>query len=302
MTSTEDARVRDRGVIKSGAIAIEPPPPGLGAPLEAGPPPRALAAARGPWAYRKAALLHPSNLIALAAVLMLGLVNPSGQIVLFGIGAELIYLFIAPRSRWIRRCLDEGYVEAAEAARLRAREALIAKMSDPHRDELKRLDGLIRRMREGAAEREDLAPIDHVDLGGLLASYIRLALAHRACEEALALTEQRSLRASIRALEASSMSAPERVRSAIRERLAVAQERVADEARVREDLEVISHQLAMIADLVYLRHQRAITRGPASEVERFIQDLDERRSAAREIAALDAGDRLAVKSIACALS
>src|SRR5437879_4919009 len=115
MTSTESARVRDnRGGIKSGAIGAFPaglcrnglpsrgpllnglPPRGPSltglpsqapfAPLEPGQPARA-AVCRA-WAYRRAALIHPSNLIALAAVLMLGLVNPSGQIVLLGLGAE----------------------------------------------------------------------------------------------------------------------------------------------------------------------------------------------------------------------
>src|SRR4051812_25371453 len=192
MTSTEDARVRDRRVIDSSAI--EPFTGGAAAKPEPGPPTRSFAMAKRASAYRRAALIHPSNLIALAAVLMLGLVNPSVQIVLFGLSAEIFFLYIAPRSRRLRRVLDEGFVEAAEAARARAREALIAKMSEGHRDELKRLDGLIKKIQEDQGEREQPSPLDHVDLRGLTASYIRLALAHKACEEALALTEQRERR------------------------------------------------------------------------------------------------------------
>jgi hypothetical protein len=300
MTSTEDARARDRGVIKS--IGIEPSAWGPLVPLEPGPSPRAAAASRGRWAYRKAALIHPSNLIALAAVLMLGLINPSGQIVLLGLGAELLFLVVAPRSQWLRRCLDEGYVEAVEAARTRAREALIAKMSESHRDELARLDDLVKTLSEGERERErgsGAAP-GNVDWKGLTASYIRLSLAHKACEDALALSEQRSLRASFRALSAAAPGATPRVRAAIRERLAVAEERMADEARVREDLDVINHELATIADIIYLRHQQAVTLGPSAEAARFIQDFEATRSVERELADLTVDEGAVIQSMACA--
>src|SRR5262249_61839826 len=127
--------------------------------------PRAAAAGRGPWAYRMAAFIHPSNLIALAAVLMIGLINPSGQVVLLGIGAEILFLCAAPRSTRLRRCLDQSYVEAAEAERVRAREAMIARMTDGHRDELRRLDGLVKKI--GEAEPSS----GGVDLTGLTSSY-----------------------------------------------------------------------------------------------------------------------------------
>jgi len=298
MTSTEDARARDRGVINS--IGIEPSRWGPFTPLEPGPSPRAAAVSRGRGAYTKAAFIHPSNLIALAAVLMLGLINPSGQIVLLGLGAELIFLGVAPRNQWLRRCLDEGYVEAVEAARTRAREALIAKLSEAHRDELARLDDLIKKISEGEGGRGCGAAPCNVDWRGLTASYIRLSLAHKACEEALALSEQRSLRGSLRALAAAAPAATPRVRAAIRERLAVAEERAADEARVREDLEVITHELATIADIIYLRHQQAVTLGPAAEATRFIQEFEATRSVERELAELAVDERVAIQSMACA--
>jgi hypothetical protein len=273
---------------------------GLAVPLPSTPSTRAPPGSRA-WAYGKAALLHPSNLIALAGVLMLGLIQPGFGILLFGLGVELFLLGLALKSQWFRRCLDEGIEEAAKAAAQRAREVLIARMADNHRDELARIDGLIKKIHDSEAGRaEPVTLAEDLDLHRLTSSYIRLALAHRACEDALCIGEQKPLRVLIRSLEAAEQTATQRVRAAIRERLAIAYQRAEHEARVREDLEVIAHQLAALVDLVHMRHQKAMTLGPSSEADRFMQDLEETRSAVREIRDLEGGERAPMKSIACA--
>jgi hypothetical protein len=298
MSSTEHERFGDGGQsTDSGAL---PWTRGLAAPRRRAIDRRAPWAKRA-WGYRKAALMHPSNLIALASLLMLGLIHPSAAIVLFGLGAELVFFCLAPRSEWLRRCLDEGFEDAAQACARRARQALIAKMADGHRDELVRIEGLIQKIHEIEAGRTEPVPFaEELDLSRVPASYIRLALAHKACEDALSLVEQKPTRIVIRSLEAAQTTATERVRAAIRERLSIAYQRAEHEAQVRESLEAIGHQLAALVDLVHLRHQRAITLGPSAEAASFMQDLEEARSAAREIGELDAAERLPIKSSAFA--
>jgi hypothetical protein len=299
MSSTEHERVGDRGVSTAGGA--EPWLGGLTASLEPGPH-RRVDARRSLWAYRRVALIHPSNVIMLAGILMLSLVHPSLEIVLLGLGAEGLFFCLAPRSPWFRRCLDEGLEEAARSAAQRARELLIAKLADGHRDEIARLDNLIKRIQESEAARaEPVSFAEELDLlRSFTASYLRLALAHKACEDALSACEQKPSRVSIRSLEAAEGGAPPRVREAIRERLAIAYQRAAHEARLREDIEVIAHQLATLVDLIHLRHQKAITLGPSAEAHRSMQALEETRSVERELSELDAKDRLPMKSIACA--
>jgi hypothetical protein len=246
-------------------------------------------------------LIHPSNLIAVASILMLGLMNLSVHVLLLGLGTEICFACLAPKNRWFQRCLDQSLKETEESAARRARELLMAEMSEGHRDELVRLDGLIKKIDESDAQRSlCIVAADDLDLHGLAASYIRLALAHKACEEALSRVEQKSQKTPIRSLEAIRQTSSERVRAVIGERLAVAHRRAAYEERLREDLEVISHQLATIADLVCLRHEETLTVGPSAEAERFRQYLDEARSAVVELAELDNGERTPIKTEACA--
>jgi hypothetical protein len=302
MASIEHERFGDRGVITAGGA--EPWLGGPAASLDPGPQTSAPSAQarRSAWAYGKAALIHPANLIVLAGVLMLGLIHPSLEIALLGLGVQGFFFYLAPKSPWFRRCLDEGFEEAARSAAQRARELLIAKMADGHRDELARIDSLIRRIQESEGARAD--PVSFAEdlelLRGFTASYIRLALAHKACEDALAACEHRPARVSLRSLEAAQNLASPRVREAIRERLAIAYQRVEYEAHLREDTEVLAHQLATLVELVHLRHQRAITLGPSAEAYRSMQALEEIRTAARELSELDAKERLPMKSIACA--
>lgn len=295
MSSTEHERFGDRG--GSADSGAEPWMSELALPLSAAPKRRAPGSERA-WAYRKAALIHPSNLIGLAGILMLGLIHPGAGILLLGLGAELFVFCLASRCQWFRRCLDEGFEEAAQAAAQRARALLINRMADGHRDELTRLDGLIKKIHDSEAARvEPIAVAEDLDLQRLAGSYIRLALAHKACEDALVLGEQKPLRVVIRSLEVAEQTATLRVRVAIRERLAIAHQRAEHEASVRENLEVISHQLAALVDLVHLRHQKALTFGPSAEAASVMQDLEATRSAEHELRDLNADDPLAMKSI-----
>jgi hypothetical protein len=300
MSSTEHERFGDgEGSTDSGA---EPWISELAAPRSLAPKKRAPGSERA-WAYRKAALIHPSNLIGLAGVLMLGLIHPGAGILLLGLGAELLVFCLASKSQWFRRCLDEGFEEAAQAVAQRARAILISKMADGHRDELARIDGLIKKIHESEAARaEPVALGEDLDLHRLTGSYIRLALAHKACEEALVLGEQKPLRVLIRSLEAAEQTATQRVREAIRERLSIAHQRAEHEASIRENLEVIAHHLAALVDLVQLRHQKALTVGPSAEADCVMQDIEATRSAVLELRDLNADDRLPMKSVSLGMT
>src|ERR1700749_1456188 len=109
MSNTEHERFGDRGRTDGGAEPWLGEGEGegeLAAPFDAAPKWRAPGRPRA-WAYVKASLMHPSNLIALAGVLMLGLIHPGAGVLLLGFGAEVFVLCLVWRSQWFRRCLDE---------------------------------------------------------------------------------------------------------------------------------------------------------------------------------------------------
>lgn len=246
---------------------------------------------RTAWTYRRVAALHPYNLVALAIALLLGLVNLSGTVLLLGVGTELLFLAVAPAFPFVRRWLDTGLDEEDEARARRARDLMIAAMGELHRRELARLEGLLDRIREsprGAAF--GFRPEDRLGLGRLPASYIRLAITHRACEQALATTSPGALKDMIRSLEAAEHGTSDRMRAVIRRRLSIAYRRVECWQRTRESVEVSGHQLAAIADLIHLAYQEALApvdaRGLCDDLDRLLGELEGAEGAARELVEL----------------
>lgn len=268
----------------------------LGPFLDAAPlsPPRR--SRRTGWTYCGHAAVHPSNLLLLIGVMFLSLILWNGPVLVAGLGVEGAFLCLAPRLRFFRSRIDESLDEVDRALDARVREALVAQMAEVHRQELLRIESLVSKTFSNVERRGLCSPAldERLGLTQLSTNYIRLAIAHRACEESLALTNRHLLDGTIRSLEAAESSAPDRARALVRRRLGIARRRVERWARTREDLEAIGHQLATISEIVQLVHQESLVppdpSGVGATLDRFLAVFDENAGALREVAELGLDD------------
>jgi hypothetical protein len=258
------------------------------------------------WTYLSNAAIHPSNLLLLIGVMFLSLILWSGPVLLAGIGVEAAFLAVVPRCAFFRRGVDACLDEAERAAAQKAREALILQMGEAHRQELCKIEALITKAFANVQRHAGglgpgpgpvsgvavLAASDPLGLCRLTQSYIRLAIAHRACEESLAMTNRHVIEGTIRSLEAAETAAPDRARGFLRRRLSIAYRRAECWARTRDNLEAIGHQLATITELCHLMHQESLTPadgpGVSNEVDRVLAELEHGEGALRELADIGA--------------
>jgi hypothetical protein len=267
---------------------------------------RPVSKARLAWRYLSRATLHPYNLIALTGAMLLALVNWSGWVLLVGFALEVVFLAALPWFRPFRRRVDAAFEAAERAALAKAREALIARMGEIHRQQLAKIDTLIDRTREALRGRgvSDAPALDDcVGLSRLTARYIRLAIAHRACEESLSTTNYDAVRGTIRALEAleRTPAITERMRALCRRRLGIAYKREECWHRTRENLDAIAQQLATIFELVSLLHERSVMpldpHRASVEVDEFVRDLEDTEAAATELGDLGLEDDFVMRDL-----
>ncbi len=252
-------------------------------------------ARRTGWTYLSHAVIHPSNLLLLIGMMFLSLILWSAPVLFAGLGVEVVFLAVVPRCAFFQRRIDEYLDEVDRAAAQKAREALILQMGEAHRQELAKIEALIGKTIANAQKNHHAVPLavcDPIGMSRLTSSYIRLAIAHRACEESLALTNRHLLEGTIRALEAAEMQAPDRARPLLRRRLSIAYRRAETWSKTRDNLEAIGHQLATISELVHLLHQESVSpAGPSSvsgEVDRILTDFEHGEGALRELADIGA--------------
>ncbi|WP_437604286.1 hypothetical protein [Sorangium sp. So ce590] len=247
--------------------------------------------------YLGRVMVHPYNLLVVGSVLLLSFIGWSPLLLLFGLGAELVILCIIPWRGYFRRSIDAQLDEADRAAWSRARESLIRQMDIRHQQELARLDRLIDRTRENIRRRGGSVPLlldDGFGLSRLLMSYIRLAIAHKAGQESLAMTNHSELMETIRSLETLRSTSAGRARGLSERRLSIAYRRAECWSRTREGLDVVSQKLATILELIQLMHEQSMTPvdSPATcaEIDRFMRELDgfdSGESTQRELEELD---------------
>jgi hypothetical protein len=255
------------------------------------------ASRRNGWTYLSNAVIHPSNLLLLIGVMFLSLILWSGPVLLAGLGVEAAFLAVVPRCAFFRRGVDACLDEAERAAAQKAREGLILQMGELHRQELCKIEALIGKTFANAQRRPGVVLLgagDPLGVGRLTGSFIRLAIAHRACEESLALTNRHVLEGTIRSLEAAENVAPDRARTLLHRRLTIAYRRAECWARTREDLDAIGHQLATITELVHLMHQESLappgSPSVSTDVDRILADFEHGEGALRELADIGVGD------------
>jgi hypothetical protein len=229
--------------------------------------------------------------------MFLSLILWSAPVLFSGLGVEVAFLALVPRLRFFRVRIDEMLDELDRAIAAKAREALILQMGEPHRQELAKIEALVAKTFANVERRGGVPSFglgDSFGLAGLATSYIRLAIAHKACEESLAMTNRHVLEGTIRSLEAAEMSSPERTRELLRRRLTIAYRRAECWSRTRENLEAIGHQLATITELVQLVHQESLAppdpAGVGEVLDRFLTEFEESSGALRELADIGVGE------------
>jgi hypothetical protein len=248
-------------------------------------------ARRTGWTYFGHAAIHPSNLLLLIGVMFLSLILWNAPVLFVGLGIEGAFLALVPRLRFFRDRIDEALDEADRIALAKAREALVLQMGEAHRQELGKIEALVAKTFANVERRGGATGMsEHFGLSQLAQSYIRLAIAHKACEESLGMTNRHVLDGTIRSLEAAELASPERSKELVRRRLAIAYRRAECWTRTRENLEAIGHQLATITELVQLVHQESLVppdpAGVSEALDRFLAGFEESNGALHELAEL----------------
>jgi hypothetical protein len=203
-------------------------------------------------------------------------------------GAELLLLGVVLHLRAFRRYVDErlDQIERGRAAEQRA--TLLLQMGDEHRRELLRLELVVDKIRDAAQPHGTAAQIAVEECLRLLASYVRLAIAHNVSRECLASVDRRALEEEIRALEAARFAQSASTRALAQRRWQIARKRAERWDRSRDALEAIAHQLAMIGELVQLTHEQiaapADPTGGMEELDRVVEELDGSHSTLEELA------------------
>ena len=235
--------------------------------------------------YVVRALAHPANIIVFMSAAILAFIFSSVWMLLFAVGAEVIFLATIPRTRLFQKPVDAAQQRAERAAQARAREAVVSQLDAKHRRELTKLQALVDKTRENVASASMIVDGDGLDR--LLASYIRLALSHKTATESLSLSMREPPEATIHSLQATAPPTSEDLQVLFARRLAIAQKRLESRAQAEQRLEAISHRMAAVFELVHLVHERALSPfggpSPNDEVDGFIRELEETEAAMRQM-------------------
>jgi len=247
--------------------------------------------------YTKHALVHPSNLILPVVATMIGVIHLSLILPLtMLLSAEVLFLAIVPRLHAFQRFVDAKLDRAERAVAAEARAALLLQMGAEHRKELERLERLVDRIRDAVEAGGRALEFAADDCLNLVASYVRLAIAYNATKECLATTDRLALEHEIRSLEAAAPTMPQQAGELAQRRLAIARRRAQRWDRSREELEVMTQQLAMIGALIHLRHEQCgaprDARGTTAEIDRLMHEIDDSESTLREITELVARENV----------
>jgi hypothetical protein len=280
-------------------MQLKPKPSDADATVGAVPPRGTLAALEGGprrlrWERLRWVLGHPAHLVTLALLVLVGVVSGSAWMLLPIAALEGLAL-AAPRLERVRRRADRHRRQRRRFIAARARCELVPYMEAAHGKELTELE------RRAAAARAQASAMgdgiealvdDWYGLDRLLGTYVRLSIAHRAARESASLTDRDALCHEIRALEAQrEHAASPRQRRLIERHLSVLRSRAACLERNEEEREALAVEIASVAALARLAHERTHTlTAPGDlhgEVERLVADAELHDQALGE---LDADD------------
>lgn len=241
------------------------------------------------WTYRRHALTHYVQGAIALPILGFAVLTSS---ILWALGLlaveELLVLALLPRFEAFRRYVDDRMHETACVRAAFTRVALLAQISDEHRRELEQLEDLVARVR-ALGGLDDAASHEWLGLDGLLASYVRLAIAHRASEMSFRATEDGKLALKIAELEIVRTTRTGDARAWADRRLALLYDRRTTLQRAREDRALLTEQIATIGELVRWVHEevaRARCADVREEVTERLAECVRSASTLREVAAL----------------
>ena len=239
--------------------------------------------------YIKHALMHPWHVVVLAGATVFGVANWSLLVLLLVFAvAELLLLGVVLHLRAFRCYVDDRLDQLERGLAAEQRATLLLRMGDEHRRELLRLESIVDRIRYTVSPHGTAAQIAVEECLRLLASYVRLAIAHNTSRECLASVNRRGLDDESRTLEAARFAQGQQTRALAQRRIAIARKRAERWDRSREALDAMSHQLALIGDLVRLTHEQvtapAEPSGATYEIDCMVEELDENHSTLEELA------------------
>jgi hypothetical protein len=253
--------------------------------------------------YWTRALGSPVNLVLLVVLTVTCLATQPWLLLVLVPTFEAFYMGLVPRSKSFRKSVDR---EVAREDRQRRREALesrLCRMSPEHRSEYEEIEGLVESLRQ-RAQREDIEHLllcEHLRLDELLESYLELSMHYVELARHLSLTASASgppFFGRVPPPPPPQHGLPQQhpfpsdgpgavLAELIRKRQAIAREREQCRATCRARLHAIEHQLALVADVVRLAHERAMVPNLSvdrvrREVDRVLEDLDGFRGGLRE--------------------
>jgi hypothetical protein len=232
------------------------------------------------WDRLRCAMGHPAHLLALSMLAAGGLLMGSMWALLPIILFELAFIVCAPRLAWVERRADRKRRQKRWAIASRARSSLVAYMEPIHCRELTELERraqLARAHAASAGEAMELLLDDWYGLDRLLATYVRLSIAHRTARESAMLTDRDQLCLEIRELELTRDRATSaRARRLVDRELSVLRMRAACLERNEEEREALQREIASIASLCRLAHDRAVALATSpdlhGDVERMVAE------------------------------
>ncbi len=232
--------------------------------------------------------VHPSNVILLTAIMLVGLVSKSLWALPLALFAQLFMVAVVRQWSVFRGSVERILKEREELARIQARERLFARMRDDHRQQLERLELLVQRIEdeergvEGALARR-------LDVRGLLVTYTDAAIEIRRAQEALIASDRGGLHQQIQLLESGLIRGRHCPMAKVRsQRIEVLKKRAARLERSRQRLSILEEQLRTIADLIRLVYEQATEpTGPSlcgDAIESVWADLQASEGVATEVA------------------
>lgn len=250
----------------------------------------------GRLTYAVYALLHPLNLIAVTMTAIVGLFATSLWFIPATLGIEALLVSVAPRLPGFRKRVDKLIDEIARAKVAQERELQMLQMTDAHRRELERLEYLIGIVRYNSYRNtvSETALLDrNIDLGRLLTSFIRLAVAYRERSELQRMVSVEALKNEIDYLETQiEYATAPTIKALLQRRLSVVMKRIRHWYLTDEALQVISQQMSTINHIVQLLHAQSVSPTGASvtsrELDRFMIELEETERVIEEVVEFDA--------------
>lgn len=241
--------------------------------------------------YLREAFVHPANIAVITLPIALAVLSQSAWVLVPGLLFEVVFVALLAKLRPFRRRVDEAHHELERDAAAAARAEIFDGMSDRHRREYITLEHRVSHIRD----RVSLGSDDEAfGLRKLLAAYLKLALAHKQAYAALQLSDRGGLSVEIERLESSRQTSNPRIRSLEERRLQLARKRAVVWDRNRENLAMIEAQLATIADVIHLLHDRSAAPIEPEQIEtdidQLLSDLEASEKALEELGEVGGGD------------